>query len=362
MVDTDSIESLAATALAGVEDWPGIFAGGDGRPVSALQWLDSTFLRPLGLGWAVRPPGHPRAGSLYVAQPAGAYDSSTTLALGQIQSGRGARREGSVVADTITSTAGSGAGSPAYEAQSIDLYDASFARGTARSISIPAEGAVDPNDDIPPELIESLPGLVRVRAYLSSLAAVLRKGAQVYAVRAATGTPADDLAHYAHPGSTVEITTQIPGGVLREGLYLVIEQSLSVGMTTQDLRLLRLPFAALRIGPSGRIVSVTAGSGVWRLELDTRTARPTPYPSPLGDADNDADTFDLAGSSLEAIVLDERLADPSMPAAIVAFGSDWIEIADTIPSPTAGQFVALASTTSDGYSLIGDAQRGRFTL
>jgi hypothetical protein len=203
---------------------------------------------------------------------------------------------------------------------------------------------------------------VRVRAYLSSLAAVLRKGAQVYAVRAATGTPADDLAHYAHPGSTVEITTQIPGGVLREGLYLVIEQSLSVGMTTQDLRLLRLPFAALRIGPSGRIVSVTAGSGVWRLELDTRTARPTPYPSPLGDADNDADTFDLAGSSLEAIVLDERLADPSMPAAIVAFGSDWIEIADTIPSPTAGQFVALASTTSDGYSLIGDAQRGRFTL
>ena len=395
-VDVAGILALARGAYAATPSWPGVVAGETAKPLNAFDWLSNTFLRPLGLAWAILPPQtSPAAVANQLGTLAGqltlrALDDGRTmdrvLPLGAVLSGRSTGLRTEAAADAMQATTGAGLGSvPKLIINADQAYTTEFRRARRAPQVIEAQGLIAADDPGSATAFDGYPGVAAMRAYLSTLGAWVSRGMREFVVDTAVGTPTDPLAYFAEPGAVVVLS--IPGirgaadaapqlgtdGAPRA--YVVLEQAISPNFATQSLRLAQLGYAPTRIAPAALAETVNASTDEYEVICDpSDTILPdfedSPYQTALYAALDDGETFaTIAGpvTLLEIQFLDETLKRASKGAPILsydfttnAFTVDQPEeIASTSPYvPTAGDWVVLTYQLTTEYPSLSDAVFG----
>jgi hypothetical protein len=296
LLDVEGIRR-AADAVP-VPSWPGVIEGQEGKPVPALRWLAETFLRPLGLGWAVDAYGRLTVAALAFG-PAGATLRQLTSA--QVLPGRAGELNAAVQADTVQARSGQGLSSTAKVVVVSD--EAYLAEAPSAILEMNAQGAVSVDDPAPLLTLLDRPGVQYLRAVVGVIGEFLSRGLQQYELEVHLPASVADNADRLLLGERV-ILQGVRGlragqdggfasGVVG-GLVVATGYSQATG-GTQTIRLQVDPVAYRLIAPALRVATVSAGPGLDEYTLtftDESTFDADGVPSWL--ADGQALTSDAA--------------------------------------------------------------------
>ena len=350
-VDVAGIETLAI--LYAQAQFPGVVAGGDGRPVPALRWMADTYLRPIGCGWGVNQFGQLTVRSLFF--PA---TSPTDVTLANALEGRALRRSLQAAANAVRIDArrltinglGSFLPDPDDEASAVYAIDGS------------ALVAGDNADD--ESTLLARPGIVLARAVATSLGEYLRGGPlqAVVTVTSASVSAFDPaLIQDLLPGQLVTMTlTGLRGRNNKLIQALIVSHKWANDYTSQDIRVLLTDVSLVRWSAAVEIDTVTDNTdGTYTLTFATDdTIRPTPYDGYATDLETLQDQHDLGGFDL-------LLCDATL-AAVETVSFNGIDMIFSVSTPAPGQWLTLSDlgtnpgTAAEG--LFGFAGRDRFGL
>jgi hypothetical protein len=397
-VDVEGILAVARGRLAFFPTFPGVVAGGDGKPVSALDWLASTFLQPLGWAWSVVPPsGAPstqfnqlgsRTGQLTIRAVDDGRALEIQMPLGVVMEGRATGLRTESASDSMTAVAGRGLGSaPKLTIYSDQAYNDEFRRGKRTQVSISADGLISADDVSDADALAGHPGVGAMRSYLASLASWTSRGMREFIVTAAIADELDALAYYAEPGAVVVL--DLPGSraatdaalniatVTPPSLraYLVLAQTVSDDYSTQVLRLAQLGYEPGRIAPAALIDTVNASTDEFEAVCEPYdTILPdredSPYQTALYAALDDGETFATVAGDVTAIRVqfaDETLEVTSKSSPLLSY--DYAtntftldqpeEIGSTTPyTPSPGDWVILTYVVGQEYGNLPSARFG----
>jgi hypothetical protein len=266
-----------ALASVDVSDWPGVVAGQDGRPVSALRWMADTFLRPLGFGWTTDRYGRLSVASLsYASEDAGLRSLSSAVTL----PGRQGRLSATIQADSVQARAGQGVGTaPRVIVTAQDAFEGP----TGSVYEVDAAAAVNPDERADPVTILDLGAVRAVRSVVSILGTYLRRGVQQHVIRVAIPADTFDNSDRILPGSRVNLDfpgVRIPqlDGRYGQGIgALVIESEIDQSQGGTQILRVQLEAVTFRlIAPALRVATVTAGPGADEHTLTLTGETPLP--------------------------------------------------------------------------------------
>jgi hypothetical protein len=361
-VDVDGITQLAETYQ--IVQWPGVVAGGDGKSVAALKWIAETYLRPIGIGWAVDQYGRLTMRSLLSPEVSGTAITNANTLTGRMQS-----KALSIAADAVRINAGQGGGDvPRLIITGSDAYLPDPADPQSSIYEIDGAGYINPNSDTGGIDLLSDPGVSFARSYVGTLSRFLSSGplyGSFTITTAGLNTMSLTLLQDVLPGDIVDITlTGLRGfdGALIQGI--VTKQKFARDFATQDVSVLMLDVSTRRWSAAAEIATVTDnGDGTFTL---TFTADDTIQPQPYSVQDTTyttdlqtlVDQYDLGGVTLN--LCDDALA---VRDSVTFDGVDTVTSATT---PAAGDWLVLGdlgdNSASDAEALFGFIDRDDFSL
>lgn len=348
-VDTDTVLELAGSTYGFIDAWPGVVAGIDGKDVGALEWLESTFLRPLGAGFAfTRDSGSGSSAyrltvrSLFFGAQAGdvTVDASTLLP------DRPARSAGELATDYVVAECGTGiAGQPRLQIVGDSLYQQRFFPYRSQPYTLERVGIAHPDTQATAAFVAS-PSIVMFRRMLSTIAALFRYPLNIIPRRITYGAPvqAGDLVTVTDIGGRSEAdgsvsTDDKPGFVLERSIDLSPS-----GAMTQTISVLVLPYDIRRIGPAARVATGSTSTDVVceaAVYIQPIPSGGTYQPTATRSASKDVEQFAVGQVVRVYSAGLEPLTDPVAVSSINA-GSNTLLLSAPLAALGGGAYVPVA--------------------
>jgi hypothetical protein len=390
-VAVDEILALASGPLASIDQWPGVVAGKDGKPIKFLEWAYGSYLQGIGGGWAVDYHGRLTV-RIITALPSSALTAAAGIILAELgQSGFGevttatalyGRANSSTTenaADDVQAAIGQGLSDrERLTVSALSAYRADYDSPGVSVIRLNAAGAASPDNPATSNLeLLDLPAVASVRAATTMYFQLLSKSGRQYSVRVLSGTPplnetynpsgtgfqsyvAPGLpAFYAPPGTLVDVRLQglrtgsdglIPQTpVLRTCVVISHAWARDRGMTVQDLELFDLVATSTRIAPGARVVSASEVSGSTEIVVENAYSilpGPLPYsPLPL-ELSEDSEQFTqiatITGQFYSGNVYDTTLAYRAGPFQFASTSAtDTFTVSGTGHGIVAGDWILM---------------------
>ena len=347
-LDVDSFTAMAYTGpYAAIDQWPGLVAGKDGKPIKFWKFVTEELLSGLGIGLAYGDPADGKGGQIVVKSLfAGNANIEGSVTLSQLVAGRGATIQTRLAADNLVVNSGQGIGdSPRFISILSALYDESFFPYDTGNVELSTPGLVHPDDETD---IDQSPRVDFLIGLYRQFADLLRT--PLVTVRRTV--TADKLLY---PGQWVTIsntggidpatgTTDTSTAAKALGVVIKVTPDLS-GALDQTVELYLLPFGLSRIGPAGEVDTATTSTVT--LQADEFLGPESPYAPADGiSVTADAGGFEvgqkvlLLDSTLEKMTQVEEISGIS--GNVITITGTWTATGGGAYSPSAGDILTLA--------------------
>ncbi len=255
-VDDSEIVRLRDSIFDG-QEWPGVIAGKDGKPVDALKWLTETFLKPYMCGFAFQSEGKLTVRSLVTS---GAFQIATITESALLPVPREEQHEHDQTIDVISVDTEIGIdGRARTQLFTRTAYETRFFPHDSKDLDFEARGLVSADDGRG----KDTPGFDAYTDILTRIAELLRRPPSIYVFETTGLFPA-------YPGELRSVQAfglrdPDTGLVPREtvGIFgVVLRRDFDSASYAQTLQILAFPFDLDGlIAATASIVSVVHGAG-----------------------------------------------------------------------------------------------------